>query len=153
MPHTNLTPEENIFVDLFIENNFKIPEYCYAKAFTLYGEEVSRKLCRDNALELLSRDYINKVIDVYRLRLRNSLYHSNYDHFKEIEQVQSHIFANPNEKNGVNYNAWLKGQELKGKTLGLYVDKIISTNTNTNNNTDTQKIEIHFIDNIEDIKE
>lgn len=146
-PLTKLNDHHDEFVRLYIQNHcLHVDKAYYIVYADAKSNPINRGVARVLGEQLLGDPLIIARIKKYRDLIRQGFMYDQHDHFNELCELQDDIKGKIN-KNGYNYNAWLKAQELKGKTLGLYSEKIVNTNYNNNTN---DKIEIHFIDNAKD---
>lgn len=108
-----LTPKQQKFCDEIVRGTNPMQAYINA-----YNPNYDKKDISKQAQEALKRPLVKQEIARQREELSNELKYSVKDSFYSL------LYAQQMAEEQKNIQAWLKAEELKGKLLGLYTEKI-----------------------------
>lgn len=109
-----LTPKEQIFCNQIVKG--VNPSQAYINAYKPTNQ--NKNTIATQAQKILRKPHIVPIIEQGRKEIQQEIVYTAKDSFNSL------LYAQQMAEEQKNVQAWLKAEELKGKLLGLYTERI-----------------------------
>ena len=126
---SNLTVKQEKFIAEYIKNGGNATQ-AYRDAYDC--KNWTEKSINEEASKMLVHPKISPRIAEYKAQLKEKFSYTAEQSFKQLNELLDIALGKGVESGRINLQAALKAEELKGKLLGLYTEKVENTHKGIN---------------------
>src|SRR5574344_699654 len=116
-----LTLKQEKFVQEYLSNGGNATQ-AYEVAYP--GTKMTKKQIGIEAFKMLQNPKISLVLKNYQEEVKETVLYTAEQSFKKLDEILSLALCPDGEDGRLNLQAALKAEELKGRLLGLYTEKL-----------------------------